>query len=345
MPLQQTTSELSGTRLGHSTDESVVQVRGLSKQYGGFRALDDCSLDVFQGDVFGLLGPNGAGKTTLIRSLLGYLHPTSGRAVVVGHDPQQDPVSVRQNVAYLPGDARLPRHHRGTTLLRFFAQLHPQGDLDRSREVAERLELDLRVRVGMMSTGMRQKLALAVVFGPSTPLLILDEPTANLDPTVRATVLELVADAHQSGRTVMFSSHVLSEIEESCNRVVFLRRGVLARELLMRDLFQRHRVTGELPAGRTMESILVPESLADRLKLSSIAREESGSPSETPIRIDTSGDLAPMLSWISELGLRRVKIEPLGLRAVYNSVHSGDAEHFGSTESDASENAIGEALA
>ena len=300
------------------SSDFAVSVRQLSKRYGEFEALADCSLDVKIGEVFGLLGPNGAGKTTLIRSLLGYLHPTSGRIAVCGHDPQVQPVAVRSSVSYLPGDARLPRHHRGDALLRFFSQLHPRGDLQRSLSVADRLELDLKTRVGMMSTGMRQKLALAVVFGPDTPMLILDEPTANLDPTVRATVLDLVREAHTDGRTVMFSSHVLSEIEETCHRVAFLRRGRLVHQLVMRDLFQKHRIHGEVSADRATESLRPPESLADSVRLTVTPGEDSGYQNAC---MDTSGDLAPVLSWISQLGLTRVRIEPLGLRSVYDQVH------------------------
>lgn len=304
-------------------DSPVVVCDHLTKSYGDFQALVDCTLQVYRGDVFGLLGPNGAGKTTLIRSLLGFLRSTGGNATVCGIDPQSDPVGVRRQVAYLPGDARLPRHMRGEGVLKFFADIHPLGNLPRSREIAEALELDVRRHVGMMSTGMRQKLALAIVLAPETPLLILDEPTANLDPSVRATVLQFVTQAHRDGRTVMLSSHVLSEIEETCNRVAFLRRGHLALELEMAELFQRHRVWADLPIDReeTMESLLakVPTSYRDRVKIQvfdSELRRHTRS-----IRMETSGDLAPMLSWIGAMGLERMRIEPLGLRSVYDSVH------------------------
>jgi ABC-2 type transport system ATP-binding protein len=194
--------------------------------------------------------------------------------------------------------------------------MHPGGDLQRSESIAEKLELNLRVRVAFMSTGMRQKLALAVVLGVESPLLILDEPTANLDPTVRGTVLDLVRDARDAGRTVVFSSHVLSEIEETCDRVAFLRHGKLVHQLTLSDLYQRHRIT----AAETEGSIEVPQELSDRVQVSSLAGRSRGG-----IRIDTAGDLAPLLSWIDSLGLKRVRIEPLGLRAVYDSVHHGDA--------------------
>ncbi|WP_390621740.1 ABC transporter ATP-binding protein [Rubripirellula tenax] len=292
----------------------MVETFGLTKRYGDFEALADCSVCVERGEIFGLLGPNGAGKTTLIRSLLGFLHPTLGRCEVDGLDPMVDGVGLRQRVAYLPGDARLPRHMRGHGVLQFFAEMHPAGDLERSLAVAERLELNTKTRVAFMSTGMRQKLALAVVLGLETPLLILDEPTANLDPTVRAAVLDLVVESRSRGRTVMFSSHVLSEIEETCDRVAFLRRGRLVRELKMADLFQRHRVT----AKSTEDRFEVPQGLADRVRVGSIDRGN-----QKLLCIDTDGDLSPILGWIDSLNLSGVRIEPLGLRAVYDSVHMG----------------------
>jgi ABC-2 type transport system ATP-binding protein len=296
----------------------VVETWELGKRYGDFDALRDCSFRVHRGDVFGLLGPNGAGKTTLIRLWLGFLRPTSGRCEVMGIDPTVDPVAARRHVAYLPGDARLPRHMRGKGVLKFFADMHPQGNFERSHRVAERLELDLRRHVAFMSTGMRQKLALSVVFGTRTPLMILDEPTANLDPTVRAAVLEMVAEAKDDGRTVVLSSHVLSEIEQSCDRVAFLRRGCLAHQLAMADLYQRHRVTARLPD----RPIDVPPELADRVSVRQAPPRQSAERGGR-IQIDTAGDLAPVISWLGTLRLSQVRIEPLGLKAVYDAVHFG----------------------
>ncbi len=305
----------------NEAEKNIVQIERLTKRYGDFTALDDCRITVARGEVFGLLGPNGAGKTTLIRLMLGFLQPTSGRSLVDGCDPHVDGVGLRERVAYLPGDARLPRHMRGGGVLKFFAEMHPAGDLERSLEVADRLELQTRRRVGFMSTGMRQKLALSVVLGLATPLLILDEPTANLDPTIRAAVLDLVLRARDAGRTVIFSSHVLSEIEDTCDRVAFLRQGKLAHELTMKDLFQRHRITARQPA----ETVHVPEQLKGSVTLEAIQQGRSGH-----LQIDTAGDLAPLLAWVDSLNLQQIRIEPLGLRAVYDSVHSGSTPVRGS---------------
>ncbi|HBV64203.1 MAG TPA: ABC transporter ATP-binding protein, partial [Rhodopirellula sp.] len=280
--------EQSGAAVVNEADRNIVQIERLTKRYGDFTALDDCRLEVVRGEVFGLLGPNGAGKTTLIRLMLGFLQPTSGRCLVDGFDPHVDGVGLRERVAYLPGDARLPRHMRGGGVLKFFAEMHPAGDLERSLEVADRLELQTGRRVGFMSTGMRQKLALSVVLGLATPLLILDEPTANLDPTIRATVLELVLRARDIGRTVILSSHVLSEIEDTCDRVAFLRHGKLAHELTMKDLFQRHRITARQPA----EPVRVPERFKSLVTLQGVQQGSSGH-----LKIDTAGGLAPLLAW------------------------------------------------
>lgn len=288
----------------------LVQTHSLTKRYRQVTALDDCSFEVQQGEVFGLLGPNGAGKTTLLRLLLGYLQPTSGSAIINDLDCQKQTVQVRHYVSYLPGDARLFRNMRGREALKFFAEVRPGGDVKRSYQFAERLELDLVRKVAYMSTGMRQKLALAATMASETPLLILDEPTANLDPTVRATVLKMVAEAKQQGRTVIFSSHVLSEVEEVCDRAVILRSGRLVHTQVMSDLRRRHRITatmkGELPAA--------PEEVRQQL---SITRKDNDR-----VMIETPGELAPLLGWLSTLNLAEVHIEPVGLRAVYDKYHS-----------------------
>ena len=313
---QGTVSKLDSKNANDLSSDDVVRCESLGKRYGDFDALKSCCVRVGRGDIFGLLGPNGAGKTTLIRLLLGYLHPTSGHCLVAGINPEVDSVAVRRHVSYLPGDARLPRHMRGDGVMKFFAEMHPSGNLDKSREVADRLELDSRRRVGYMSTGMRQKLALAVVMSASTPLLILDEPTANLDPTVRGIVLDLVREARQDGRTVVFSSHVLSEIEETCDNIAFLRHGQLANELKMSELFQRHRIT----AISANNELAVPEKFAADVTVEQL---------ESSLRIDTAGDLARYLPWIDSLGLKGVRIEPLGLRSVYDAVHGGQVVNVG----------------
>ncbi|TVP97882.1 MAG: ABC transporter ATP-binding protein [Planctomycetaceae bacterium] len=298
----------------------AVWTQGLGKRYGNFDALNDLTLEIARGEVFGLLGPNGAGKTTFLRTLLGYLRRTSGSAEVLGIDPEVDPVGVRRFVSYLPGDARLPRQLRGHAVLRFFADIRPDGDLENALAIADRLELDLRRHVGFMSTGMRQKLAIAAVIGTRSQVLILDEPTANLDPTIRSRVLELVLETKREGRTVIFSSHVLSEIEEVCDRVALLRQGRLALHQKLAELRARHRILAtrmSTTPGAAASLPAVPPELAE-----SISQVAFDGPE---LMIETVGDLAPVLGWLASLDLTKVRAETFGLRAVYDSVHHHEA--------------------
>ncbi len=286
----------------------LIQTESLSKSYGRFAALTDCSFEVPKGEILGLLGPNGAGKTTLLRLLLGYLKPTSGDAKIDGLDCYRESVAVHRQLAYLPGDARLFRQLNGRQTLQFFARLR-RASLERSLRLAERLQLDLTRRVRQMSTGMRQKLALAVTLTPDVPLVILDEPTANLDPTVRRDVVDLIREARAEGKTVLFSSHVLSEVEDACDRVLVLKAGRLVDAVRVVDVRRQHRIQAALTGPLSP----VPAPLVDGIEL-----QQDGSGGLTVI---SRGELAPLLGWLADQPLAKLQIEPIGLRSVYERHH------------------------
>lgn len=281
----------------------------MTKRYGGTTALDACTLEVGQGEVFGLLGPNGAGKTTLLRMLLGFLKPTSGTAMIDALDCYHQSVSVHARVSYLPGEVRLPRGWRGRDVLRFFSQVRGDESYERGLRMAERLDLALEKPTVAMSTGTRQKLALVAALAPLTPVVILDEPTSALDPTVRAEVLALVREARDAGRTVLFSSHVMSEVEEVCDRVAILRGGELVHLQDMLELRRQHRIRARLVGPLAP----VPSDVLDQLDVATGA--------EGAISITTPGELSPLLAWLATLPLSEVQIEPVGLRAVYDRFH------------------------
>jgi ABC-2 type transport system ATP-binding protein len=287
----------------------IVSTAGLTKRYAGFTALDACSLEVGEGEIFGLLGPNGAGKTTLLRLLLGYIRPTAGRATVCGHDCATDSLGVRSRTAYLPGEARLFRRMTADGVIAFFAELRRDCGRAAAVAIADRLGLDRTRQVGRMSTGMRQKLAIAVVLATDVPLVILDEPTANLDPSARAEVLRLVQESRSAGKTVIFSSHVLSEVEEICDRVAILRSGKVAHEESMRSLRRGHLIRARL-AGAFAG---IPAALATRVAVAECAAGR--------IVLEASDSLGPLLGWLATLPLDEVQVEPVGLAAVYDRVH------------------------
>jgi ABC-2 type transport system ATP-binding protein len=292
----------------------LVETHSLGKHYRGLWALADCSLSVGAGEVFGLLGPNGSGKTTLLRLLMGYLRPSAGWATIAGCDCYRQSVAAHERVAYLPGETRLFPTLRGRQALRLLAGLRGAGGgLPRALAIAASLGLDLQKRVQHMSTGMRQQLALAAVLGTETPLLILDEPTANLDPTVRRAVERLIRQAAAAGRTVLLSSHVLSEVEEVCDRVGILRAGKLVQIQSLRELRQRYEVRARLVAAAAVE----PPDLPGRIAL------EREPPDR--LRLELSGDLAPWLAWLASLPLADVQVERVGLRSIYEAAHELNA--------------------
>ncbi len=205
----------------------VIATRGLSKDYGSGRGLVELDLEVGQGEVFGLLGPNGAGKSTMLRLLLDLIRPTAGSARVLGLDSISDSLEVRGRVGFLPGDLALYPKLTGGGVLEYFTQL--RGGVDRRVRDAlvERFDAVLDRPIRQLSAGNRQKLGLVQAFMHEPELLILDEPIAGLDPLVQRSFHSLLSEVRAQGRTVLLSSHTLSEVERVTDRLAILRNGRL----------------------------------------------------------------------------------------------------------------------
>ncbi len=234
---------------------AIIETERLSKWYGRARGIVDVDLSVEANEVFGFLGPNGAGKTTTIRVLLDHIHPTSGRARVFGRPTTEVPVAIHRRIGYLPGEFTLYDRLTGGQTLAYFAALRGGVEPAYQASLVERLELDPSRRFREYSKGNKQKVGLIVALQHRPELLILDEPTAGLDPLVQQTFFALLAEARSEGRTVFMSSHVLSEVERTCDRVAIIRDGRLARVdrvEALRDLAHHQvelRFAGPVPAG------------------------------------------------------------------------------------------------
>ena len=230
---------------------AAIETEGLTKTYGRSRGIWEVDLTVDRGEVFGFLGPNGAGKTTTIRTLLGFLRPTGGRARVFGMDVRRQSVDIRARVGNLPGEFALEDRMSGEELLRFFARLRGVKDLGYARELADRLGADLHRQMRRLSRGNKQKIGLIQAMFHGPPLLILDEPTGGLDPLVQEEFLEIIDEVKAEGRTVFFSSHVLSEVERVCDRVGIIRDGRLVTveptDELVNKAFRHVRLTFDEP--------------------------------------------------------------------------------------------------
>ncbi len=292
----------------------MIQTQGLTKHYGSVRALSDVTIEVRKGEVFGLLGPNGSGKTTAIRLLLGLLRPTSGRASVGGHDCWHDSLHVRDLVSYLPGELRLFGPMTGLGTLRYLSDLRGGCGLDRAVAIAEKvLKLDLARKVKTYSTGMKQKLALAQTFADPVEILILDEPTSALDPSARQDVLGLVTDARSRGQTIIFSGHVLSEVEQVADRVAIMRLGKLVH---VEDMHTRRTLRLILMRFSDGLSCGFPDELGIRV------RERNG---DTWL-LEHHGELPTLMAWLSTQDFSEIAIGTDDLRSLYDRFHGVTAE-------------------
>jgi ABC-2 type transport system ATP-binding protein len=204
----------------------AITVSGLHKSFGRTHALDGLDLEVEAGEVHGFLGPNGAGKSTAIRVLLGLLRADSGAAQILGRDPWKDAVEAHRRIAYVPGDVTLWRNLSGGEVIDLYGRLRGGGlDTARRAELIDRFELDPTKKGRTYSKGNRQKVALVAAFASDVDLLILDEPTSGLDPLMEEVFRRCVTEERDRGRTILLSSHILSEVEELCDRVSIIRKG------------------------------------------------------------------------------------------------------------------------
>ncbi|MGX1911210.1 ABC transporter ATP-binding protein [Streptomyces phaeochromogenes] len=226
----------------------AITVSGLHKSFGSTHALDGLDLDVETGEVHGFLGPNGAGKSTTIRVLLGLLRADSGATQLLGGNPWTDAVELHRRIAYVPGDVTLWRNLSGGEVIDLYGRL--RGGLDKARRanLIERFELDPTKKGRTYSKGNRQKVALVAAFASDVDLLILDEPTSGLDPLMEEVFQSCVEDERDRGRTILLSSHILSEVEELCDRVSIIRKGrtVESGSLTQLRHLTRTSVTAEL---------------------------------------------------------------------------------------------------
>lgn len=236
-------------------DELVVAVSGLVKRFGKVVALDGLDLQVRRHEVHGFLGPNGAGKSTTIRVLLGQLRADAGTAMVLGLDPWRDAVTVHDRLAYVPGDVTLWPGLTGGECIDVLGSFSGHQNRSRRDELIERFELDPTRNTRSYSKGNRQKVALIAALAADVELLLLDEPTAGLDPLMEAEFQQVIREATAQGRTVLLSSHILAEVEQLCDRVSIVRGGVIVRDGTLDQLRSSTATTVEASTRHTIAGL------------------------------------------------------------------------------------------
>lgn len=220
---------------------SVVEVNHVTKDYGNQRGVFDISFDIKEGEVLGFLGPNGSGKTTTIRQLMGFMKPDKGEVKILGLDCFEKASQVQEKLGYLPGEIAFMEEMSGIEFLRFIAKMKNIKETRRMEELIEFLELDARGKMKRMSKGMKQKIGIVIAFMQDAPILILDEPTSGLDPLMQNKFVELIQQAKREGKTILMSSHIFEEVENTCDRVVMIKEGrIVANEMM--DNLKKNRL-------------------------------------------------------------------------------------------------------
>jgi ABC-2 type transport system ATP-binding protein len=256
--------------------DAVIRADALTKSYGKSRGVIDLTFEVVPGEVFGYLGPNGAGKTTTIRTMLDFIRPTRGRISLFGLDPHHDGPDVRRRVGYLPGEFGLYERLTGEEYLRTFAALRGQVPWSQVSALADRLKLELGVRIKSLSHGNKRKLGLIQAFMHEPELLVMDEPTQGLDPLIQQEFYSLIDEARERGATTFISSHVMPEVERVCDRVAIIREGRLITVADIGDLksaaLRRVEFHFDHPvpasAFASLASVVTAEASGDEIRLS-----------------------------------------------------------------------------
>jgi ABC-2 type transport system ATP-binding protein len=296
----------------------VISVSGLVKTFGRTRALDGLELVVEPGQVHGFLGPNGAGKSTAIRILLGLLRADAGDVRVLGGDPRRDATALHRRIAYVPGDVVLWPNLSGGEVIDLLGQLRGGLNATRRAELLDRFELDPRKKGRAYSKGNRQKVALVAALASDAELLILDEPTSGLDPLMEEVFRSSVQDERERGRTVLLSSHILSEVEALCDRVSIIRKGRTVETGSLADL--RHLTRTSI----TAELAHPPDGLAALSGVHSLAVEGT----RVRMEVDTAR-LDEALRHLTDAGVRSLTSRPPTLEELFLRHYAAEADLVG----------------
>jgi ABC-2 type transport system ATP-binding protein len=290
----------------------VIQTENLSKVYRKsrteqVRALDRLNLSVQPGEIFGYLGPNGAGKTTTIRLLLDLIRPSEGRASIFGLDARASSVELHKRIGFLPGELNLWKNLTGLQVVNTISRIRGGVDMGYVNELAERLQLDLSLRVRSYSSGNKRKLGIVIALMNKPELLILDEPTGGLDPLMQQIFNELMLEAQKEGRTVFLSSHILSEVQAICDRVGILRGGQLKAVERVSDLT---RADFRWVTLKFREAVTAAQ-LANIEGVSQVSAVEDG------IRLRLVGDFDPLLRGLSSFYVQDLHVQEPTLEEIF----------------------------
>ncbi|WP_075979989.1 ABC transporter ATP-binding protein [Bacillus massilinigeriensis] len=291
---------------------SILEVKRLTKKFGKFTALENIHLTVNKGEIYGFIGPNGAGKSTTIRVLLGMLKPTEGEVKIFGMDAWKDAVDIHKRVAYVPGDANLWPNLTGGEVIDLFLKMKGNENIGKRKVLIERFGLDPTKKCRTYSKGNRQKIALIAAFASDADLYILDEPTSGLDPLMERLFQECVMEVKAAGKSVLLSSHILSEVEKLCDKVAIIRQGKIIETGTLSEL--RHLTRSNLVL-QTKESI---PNLHEMKGVYNLLSKDS----ELSFQVDTE-EIDSVIRYISQFGIIKLESAPPTLEDLFMRHYEG----------------------
>jgi ABC-2 type transport system ATP-binding protein len=297
---------------------SVITASGLTKFYGDAPGIVDLDLDIAEGEVFGFLGPNGSGKSTTIRTLLNFLFATRGKATVLGLDTVKDSVEIRRRTGYLPGDLSLYETMTAREFLLYFSNLRKTDTRTHVAALADRFELDLDRRIGDYSTGNRQKVGLVNAFMHQPELLILDEPTAGLDPLMQQEFQGLINETRAEGKTVFLSSHILNEVDRVADRVGIVRES----KLIAVDTVETFKAAAHATLSIRFETPTAAAEFETLDGVSSVTTRNDGH----VLVVTVAGSIDPVIKKASEHRVQSVSTRDDELEEVFLSYYEGDTD-------------------
>lgn len=293
---------------------NVIEIKNLTKTYGKARGITDISFNVEDGEIFGFIGPNGAGKSTTIRTLLSLIYPTSGSATIFGKDCIKFAPEIKREIGYLPSEVFYYGNMKVKDLLKYSASFYKKDCSKRIKELAEIMDLDLNKKIDDLSLGNKKKVGIVQGLLHEPKLIILDEPTSGLDPLMQQKFFELLEEENKKGATILFSSHILSEVQRLCNRVAIIKEGKIVTvekiSTLKENNYKKFKVETKMPLDRNYFNINGVNNLATKGNVTSFLFR---------------GDINAVLRKIAEIEITNLWIEEPDLEEIFLHYYEKEA--------------------
>ena len=292
----------------------IIKIKNLTKYYGKHKGIENVSFDVEQGEIFGFIGPNGAGKSTTIRTLLSLIYPTSGTATIFGKDCIEFGHEIRKDVGYLPSEVFYYENMKVIDVLKYSASFYPNVDLKRIETLSKAMDLDLNKRIEDLSYGNKKKVGIVQGLLHEPKLIILDEPTSGLDPLMQQKFFDLILEENKKGATVLFSSHILSEVQKLCTRVAIIKEGHIVKVENINDMrnnaYKKVTVASTTP---DLESRFVMEGVTNLVK------------EDSEINFLFKGDVNKIIEKLHGVNITNILIEEPTLEEIFMHYYQKEA--------------------